>query len=176
MFRELGISLLQDPSYYAPLELITSNIELRGSFSKEEAEQRLRLKRHPIYLFLHPIHRFPALEPMSCVSVHSWSSDKNGETCFSNDCCEHLGLPTEFVVMLAAAHKICWPTETYQTIHKWQVERGFDPYTTDFARYLGYQTYRAIQTELVELEEVDTGEFFSLSETHIRLSVPLFLR
>ncbi|KAF9265358.1 hypothetical protein L218DRAFT_833001, partial [Marasmius fiardii PR-910] len=75
---------------------------------------------------------------------HSWSSDENGKTCFSNSYCESLGLPTQLRVSSVTSRKFSWPTKIYKTIEKWQIARGFNPTTTQFAHYLGYPVYQVI--------------------------------
>ncbi|KAF9263826.1 hypothetical protein L218DRAFT_841158, partial [Marasmius fiardii PR-910] len=67
---------------------------------------------------------------------HYWSLDPSGQTSISEGKCRELGLPTQLLLLWYSVYKKCFSTETYKTIHRWQVERGFDPKTTDFAQYL----------------------------------------
>ncbi|KAF9263781.1 hypothetical protein L218DRAFT_864284, partial [Marasmius fiardii PR-910] len=67
---------------------------------------------------------------------HYWSIDPSGQTSFSEDMCKKFGLPTQLLLNSYVTRENCYSTETYKTIQRWQVDRGFDPKTTDFARYL----------------------------------------
>ncbi|KAF9263802.1 hypothetical protein L218DRAFT_309855, partial [Marasmius fiardii PR-910] len=46
-----------------------------------------------------------------------------------------------------------WPTRTYKKIYNWQVSRGFDPKTTDFACYLGCPIYVTTPQTQIQLEK-----------------------
>ncbi|KAK7024150.1 hypothetical protein VNI00_016528 [Paramarasmius palmivorus] len=39
---------------------------------------------------------------------------------------------------------LSWPTNVYPALHKWQVARGFDPSTTNWAQSLGYPEWEII--------------------------------
>ncbi|KAG7097836.1 hypothetical protein E1B28_005154 [Marasmius oreades] len=139
IFDRLGISLNDDLSSY---KLILPDIELRGSI---EGSQR-RSEDQPIYLFLHQLHSIsPPLEVGSVVSIHTWSHDKNGQIAIPRHHYKDLGLPTELSVKEFTSYPCSWPSETYKSIHKWQIARGFDPTTIDFTRYLRYPIYEVQQ-------------------------------
>ncbi|KAF9265342.1 hypothetical protein L218DRAFT_845214, partial [Marasmius fiardii PR-910] len=74
----------------------------------------------------------------------SWSDDESGKTCFTDAYCQYLGLPTILRRYQLSTCVHSWPTKIYKAINKWQVARGFDPTTTDFAHYLGYPIYEII--------------------------------
>ncbi|KAG7097649.1 hypothetical protein E1B28_004981 [Marasmius oreades] len=136
-FHRLGIPLDEDLSSY---KLIVPYINLSGSI--EDSEQRCS-EDTPIYFFLHPPPFTPLLKDGSVTaSIHTWSFDEDGKTSISRRHCKYLGLPTELRVNFCwESWTYHWPSETYRSIHKWQIARGFDPTTSDFARYLGYPAW-----------------------------------
>ena len=68
--------------------------------------------------------------------AYFWSFDETGQTCLSEDECEECGIP-ELKPSYWSPYLSRWPAEAYQALHDWQVARGFDPTTADFARHLG---------------------------------------
>ncbi|KAG7097643.1 hypothetical protein E1B28_004975 [Marasmius oreades] len=133
------------------------SIKLTGSLktSGSSIRQQQRSEDPPIYFFLHLLPSVPLLEDDSVLSTHTWSYHENGETPIPHHHCEYLGLPTKLNVEFSSrAHR--WPSETYKNIHKWQVARGFDPTTADFACYLKYPIYEV-------LPESDAGRFEELN-------------
>ncbi|KAF9262802.1 hypothetical protein L218DRAFT_843090, partial [Marasmius fiardii PR-910] len=96
----------------------------------------------PIYLFLLPFDICDL--SLACQrgqhdqtsSLHMWSFDKLGQSCVSDDMCRDLGLPTSLNIGTLDTDKamqISYPTKVYKRLHSWQVTRGFDPTTTEFA-------------------------------------------
>ncbi|KAF9256902.1 hypothetical protein L218DRAFT_837518, partial [Marasmius fiardii PR-910] len=74
-----------------------------------------------------------------------WSFDMEGQTFIPKHVCQYLGLPTTGTYPYAAwSYTMFWPTSTYKTIQKWQIDRGFDPKTTDFAQYLQLPLFEVI--------------------------------
>ncbi|KAG7097918.1 hypothetical protein E1B28_005229 [Marasmius oreades] len=143
VFHRLGISLDDNLSSY---EFVLPSICFTGSI---EDSQR-RLEDQPIYFFLHPV-------PEHGVPTHTWSYDENGEIPIPRHQCKDLGLPTELSTKHVSrrtrrTHR--WPSKTYKYIHKWQIARGFDPTTTDFARYLEYPIYEVRPSESGRFEEL----------------------
>ncbi|KAG7097921.1 hypothetical protein E1B28_005232 [Marasmius oreades] len=101
-----------------------------------------RLEDPPIYVFLHLFPLFVQLKTESVLSTHTWSYDKNGEIPIPRHQCEDLGLPTELgMESIMESDTYGWPSETYKSIHKWQIARGFDPTTTDFACHLKHPIF-----------------------------------
>ncbi|KAG7097889.1 hypothetical protein E1B28_005202 [Marasmius oreades] len=147
VFHRLGISLDDDLSSY---KLVSPSIYFRGSI---EGSQR-PLEDPPIYIFLHPFPPFKLLETESVLSTHTWSYDENGEIPIPRHQCEDLGLPTELSMNSIESVAYRWPSETYKPIHKWQIARGFDPTTTDFARYLEYPIYEVMPSEAGRFEKL----------------------
>ncbi|KAG7097613.1 hypothetical protein E1B28_004947 [Marasmius oreades] len=148
VFHRLGISLDEDLSSY---KLIVPHIALSGIVN-----WRWRPEQPPVYFFLHPLPFSPSLKAGSVVSTHTWSFDENGQTPISRHRYMSFGLPTELRVDYLIAIPPYWPKETYKSTHKWQIARGFDPTTTDFARYLDYPIYEV-------LLESEAGQFEELS-------------
>ncbi|KAF9256369.1 hypothetical protein L218DRAFT_840142, partial [Marasmius fiardii PR-910] len=75
--------------------------------------------------------------------THFWSHNEDGQGRLSTEECDYLGLPTEFDEVYRPSH-CTYSTKVYTAVHKWQQLRGFDPDTTDFARYLGYPIYEVM--------------------------------
>ncbi|KAG7097878.1 hypothetical protein E1B28_005189 [Marasmius oreades] len=149
VFHRLGISLDDDLS---PYKFAVPVIRLTASIGNSQQ----RSEDQPIYFFLHPV-------PEHGVPTHTWSYDADGKTSIPYHHCEYLGLPTE--LSMNRFTWTCWPqSETYKSIHKWQVARGFDPTTTEFARYLEYSIFE-VQPESVssQIEELDPSEASSSS-------------
>ncbi|KAK7040229.1 hypothetical protein VNI00_010035 [Paramarasmius palmivorus] len=55
---------------------------------------------------------------------------------------------------------LSWPNSTYTALFTWQLARGYDPFTTDFAQSLGFQELEAIGAKKDEerFEVIDTSE------------------
>ncbi|ESK85425.1 hypothetical protein Moror_5893 [Moniliophthora roreri MCA 2997] len=68
--------------------------------------------------------------------THYWSFNEAGESEMSEEDRNHLRLP-KFIPSLEEISIHSWPSYVYDAIQKWQVARGFDPITTDFAESLG---------------------------------------
>ncbi|KAF9255373.1 hypothetical protein L218DRAFT_991915 [Marasmius fiardii PR-910] len=151
VFHSLGVSMDEDLSHY---KFITPRISLRGSFKHSKLRHQRYTNGSPLYLFIHSLHDLPLFKEGSAVTIHTWSLDEDGQTFLSPDCCKYLGLPTKLWVSTpVTVHQLSWSTKAYEIIHKWQVARGFDPTTTDFASYLGFPVYNIVQAELVQVEE-----------------------
>ncbi|KAK7060739.1 hypothetical protein VNI00_000471 [Paramarasmius palmivorus] len=58
-----------------------------------------------------------------------------------------------------------YPKYTYDAIHKWQVAKGFDPSTPDFARSLGYPILERVTPEKSRFEEVAKEEELEVNLT-----------
>ncbi|KAG7097718.1 hypothetical protein E1B28_005041 [Marasmius oreades] len=148
IFNRLGISLNDHPSSH---KLILPSIWLGGSIK----DSLQRSEGPPIYFFLHSL----PVEDGSVVPTHNWSYDEDGETPIPHHLCKYLGLPTELGqtqtrLEYPPSKTYRWPSKMYETIHKWQTARGFDPTTTDFAQYLGYSIY---EVQLARFEELGAG-------------------
>ncbi|KAF9254905.1 hypothetical protein L218DRAFT_847720, partial [Marasmius fiardii PR-910] len=72
-----------------------------------------------------------------------WSHDPSGHDSLSPHMCRYLGLPINLSVTLDYCQN-SWPTKFYKALHNYQVARGFDPTTTDFAQSLGHPIFEII--------------------------------
>ncbi|KAK7060717.1 hypothetical protein VNI00_000448 [Paramarasmius palmivorus] len=112
----------------------------------------------PVYLFVQPLPtRVSEVDAWLNSQVFFWSYDENGSTQIPGYIQRYLDLPK---LTLTAPHILLrsWPKYVYDAIHTWQVARGFDPTTSDFARSLGFSTYQAASREDFDAET-------SMSET-----------
>ncbi|EEB99914.1 hypothetical protein MPER_00278, partial [Moniliophthora perniciosa FA553] len=96
---------------------------------------------YPTYLFLDALP-MSISELISWNDEHSckyfWSFDENGQSKLSEEECKQRGLPTLSLEMLYDAQLVSWSADVYAALHDWQIVRGFDPATTDWARSQGY--------------------------------------
>ncbi|ESK86898.1 hypothetical protein Moror_3415 [Moniliophthora roreri MCA 2997] len=104
----------------------------------------LAMKRERIiYLFMHPLP-YPLTEQslLSWIDsgrTHFWSFDPVGSSEIPRHEWEHLGIPKLIPAVKLPRHEPAkWPPSVYDAIRDWQVARGLDPNTADFARSLGY--------------------------------------
>uniref|UniRef100_A0A0W0EV26 Uncharacterized protein n=1 Tax=Moniliophthora roreri TaxID=221103 RepID=A0A0W0EV26_MONRR len=93
----------------------------------------------PIYLFLYPPPMY-VLEFISWMGGHThvWSFDEDGQSRVPEEEWARWGIPiltpdTRSFTLLRS-----WPTHIYSALHNWQISRGFDPSTADWARECGY--------------------------------------
>ncbi|KAG7097985.1 hypothetical protein E1B28_005293 [Marasmius oreades] len=148
VFHQLGISLDQKADLY-DYKSIFPDVQLFGNIDESDTFRKQRSGVPAIYIFL-------LCFDLSSSPLHYWSYDKTGKTCISDKTCQHLGLPnTNITQSVKISQQCCWSTETYKNIHKWQVDRGFDPTTAKFACYLGYPIFEALHPEPSQFEELD---------------------
>ncbi|KAK1228048.1 hypothetical protein PQX77_008927 [Marasmius sp. AFHP31] len=133
IFHSLGISLEGDLSTY---QLIWRNAKLRGFLDGSPSKSQ---RRHlqPIYLFV-----LPHPPVFNSTWLHFWSFHEDGQSRLSPESCLHFGLPTQlYFNNYSDRYLYSWTTVDYKCLHEYQLSRGFDPKTTDFARHLGYVDY-----------------------------------
>ncbi|KAK1217450.1 hypothetical protein PQX77_019887 [Marasmius sp. AFHP31] len=130
VFGARGISMEEDLSVY---RLVFPRALMSGHLSDSEARQR---SQQPIYLFVRP----PPfdLDNVRTSSVHFWSFDEDGQSPLSHNLCQDFGLPTMFSIS-QYPYSYSWSNEAYNSLRQYQLLRGFDPSTADFARSLGYE-------------------------------------
>ncbi|KAK7021346.1 hypothetical protein VNI00_017449 [Paramarasmius palmivorus] len=111
-----------------------------------------------IYLFVRaPPKWIKEIDVWLTGPVSFWTFDENGATQMSELTRKRLRLPQ--VVSGSGRVRIwSWPKYVYDALHAWQVARGFDPATIDFARSLGYPIFEPIapresQSDVTEDEE-----------------------
>ena len=90
--------------------------------------------------------------------THFWSLDENGRSEMTEEECRRWGVPKLYLhVDFYQPRAVTWPSHVYDAIRDWQVARGFDPTTVDFAQSLGYPEFDIIidnETAGSRLEEV----------------------
>ncbi|KAL0567112.1 hypothetical protein V5O48_014882 [Marasmius crinis-equi] len=150
VFHQRGVSLDDDLSQY---ELIYPRLYLEGHLSTSETTcQRRREKT--IYLFVHPLPPSTPTEDCTTSSLHHWSFDPTGQHPLPPETCEDLGLPIELSLKVYLPDRYCWNNERYKWMHEYQLARGFDPKTPDFARHLGFPIYQ-VQSDSDRFEDID---------------------
>ncbi|KAI3595885.1 hypothetical protein WG66_008858 [Moniliophthora roreri] len=105
-----------------------------------------------VYLFLRP--------PPPCLAdfdswmsqVSFWSFDKDGSSEIPETERKRLSLP-KITFSFAQLRLERWSKCVYDGIHAWQVARGFDPTTANFARSLGMPTPQPAMTRFKEIVE-----------------------
>ncbi|KAL0566014.1 hypothetical protein V5O48_016001 [Marasmius crinis-equi] len=134
IFHAHGVPLEGDMREYNHLECALS-----------KAKRRRRRQCPPIYLFI-----------PSFSTITFWSFDPNGQDTIPNNFCAYLGLPIRPSV---GCYEYSWETSAYRHLRDYQIARGFDPTTTDFARHNNYRIYDVVAEPLPSrLEEVDNSE------------------
>ncbi|KAK1222633.1 hypothetical protein PQX77_014512, partial [Marasmius sp. AFHP31] len=135
VFGARGIPMEEDLSVY---HLVYPYALMSGHLSDSKARRQCR---QPIYLFVRPSLE---LDAGNTSSMHFWSFDEDGQSPLSHNLCLDLGLPTTFGIS-QFSWSCSWSSDAYGSLPQYQLLRGFDPSTTDFARSLGrdeniYQT------------------------------------
>ncbi|KAK7051658.1 hypothetical protein VNI00_004637 [Paramarasmius palmivorus] len=85
----------------------------------------------------------------------------------SKDDLRHWGVPelAPFIRSHRSVNSFSWPSYVYTVIREWQVARGFDPGTADFARSLGYPEFEILGSGKDEdFEIIDTSETKALED------------
>ncbi|KAL0571844.1 hypothetical protein V5O48_010112 [Marasmius crinis-equi] len=150
IFHARGISLNDDLSQF---ELIVPHLELDGRLSKSETT-RQRRREKSIYLFVGPLSPSTPTEVCATSLLHYWSFDPTGQHPLPAEMCEDLGLPIQLSFYVFLRYQWFWKNEAYKWMHQYQVSRGFDPKTTDFARHLGYPIYH-VQSDSDRFKDID---------------------
>ncbi|KAG7090161.1 hypothetical protein E1B28_011769 [Marasmius oreades] len=122
IFHTRNISLDEDLSNY---KYIYTMLELTGTLQKSKRKRQRRQLCGPIYLILR--HHQSPFAPS-----HFWSFDPTGQFFLSPDTCKYLGLPFK-LCLHRSPHQRSWPTKVYNALRDYQIAKGFDPRTTDFA-------------------------------------------
>ncbi|KAL0566066.1 hypothetical protein V5O48_015950 [Marasmius crinis-equi] len=149
VFHALGVSLDDNLKNF---ELIVPDLYLRGEVFYSEHTRR----QQPIHLFIRRLSPSTPSTPSDryrTSALHYWSFDPTGRHPLSAETCNQLGLPTELSLWVYPPHQDHWDNESYRRIHEYQLARGFDPTTNDFARHLGYPTY-SVQSDADRFEEL----------------------
>ncbi|KAJ8079166.1 hypothetical protein PM082_021666 [Marasmius tenuissimus] len=153
VFYARGMSLGDDLSGF---KLVYPRAELKIRLSYSEIRQQ---SQQPIYLFIRPPP--PDLNHGRTSSLHYWSFDEDGESPLSDNVCLDFGLPMALEFSRSFYSELSWSDDAYRRIHQYQLLRGFDPSTTDFAQSLGFDNY--IYQPLSDSDrfaQVNQGEFY----------------
>ncbi|KAK7037270.1 hypothetical protein VNI00_011261 [Paramarasmius palmivorus] len=103
-----------------------------------------RQYRRPFYLFLSPLPcplSHNSLNAWKRGKTHFWSLDRAGEIAIPEEELEsQLGLSDVRIVPYIPGRfdTVMWQSFVYEALREWQIARGFDPTTADFAKLLGY--------------------------------------
>ncbi|KAL0566655.1 hypothetical protein V5O48_015350 [Marasmius crinis-equi] len=114
----------------------------------------------------------PSTPTESCLtaSYHYWSSEPTGRPPLSANACDFFGLPVQLNLHIPLYTPHPWflsfsfPNAVYKRIHQYQLARGFDPTTCDFARSLGYPIYQ-VQNDAHRFEAVDASHTSSTTRS-----------
>ncbi|KAK1230810.1 hypothetical protein PQX77_006082 [Marasmius sp. AFHP31] len=97
----------------------------------------------PYYLFVLPPPQLPDMTPdivswilAPAESLYYWSIDHDGNSRISE--ANHMALGLPCFHNHSATLPCGWKAEIYDLVRQWQVAKGFDPTTTDFARSMGH--------------------------------------
>ncbi|KAK7021077.1 hypothetical protein VNI00_017523 [Paramarasmius palmivorus] len=132
----------EDPSTYKTMEEYTLMIP---PMKDDQAPEEARPKPSQVYLFIES-------PPIKVVESKAWlrnpgfwSLDEIGESKVSEDECYRWDLP-----VVSASYDPqykSWSKGDYTALEEWQVARGFDPKTSDWARSMGYPEMEVIGTK-----------------------------
>ncbi|ESK89792.1 hypothetical protein Moror_16805 [Moniliophthora roreri MCA 2997] len=109
-----------------------------------------------VYLFLRPPP--PSLADIDSwwIQVSFWSFDANGTCKIPEAECKRMGLPN-VALNYVNVRLQKWSKYVYDAIHAWQVARGFDPTTTDFARSLSLPIFEPGTTRFEDIFEEESA-------------------
>ncbi|KAK1223200.1 hypothetical protein PQX77_013923 [Marasmius sp. AFHP31] len=134
VFHARGVSLDNDLKDF---HLVFPQRHLDGNIDKSPSKCQLR-QQQPIYLFVYPPP--PNLPNGEISPLHHWSFHEDGHSHISPESCRDLGLPVKLDYKDRDSYSLSWSTYHYKSLHQYQIARGFDPTTADFAQHLGYCT------------------------------------
>ncbi|KAF9261556.1 hypothetical protein L218DRAFT_988850 [Marasmius fiardii PR-910] len=135
IFHAHGIWLDDDLSQY---KFIDTFFALEGTLKGSKFKERRQLFG-TIYFFLEccpsPDGRF-----------YFWSHDPSGQKPLPRDMCKYLGLPFKLSLEMVYIQST-WPTEIYKALHDYQISRGFDSRTTEFAQSMYSPIWEVVPPE-----------------------------
>ncbi|KAK1218168.1 hypothetical protein PQX77_019153 [Marasmius sp. AFHP31] len=136
VFRARGVSLEDDLEDF---RLVYPRALLGEGYVNDSPSKSQQRREQPVFLFVY-------LPPSNLLkgktsSLHHWSFQEDGHLQITPESCCDLGLPVELDYDDYSCFSRSWPTDIYRSLHQYQVARGFDPITADFARHLGYDNY-----------------------------------
>ncbi|KAF7377075.1 hypothetical protein MSAN_00126000 [Mycena sanguinolenta] len=94
------------------------------------------------FLFLCPKEDFQTGQSSFCwpVCAAYWSLDPSGVDCLSPEDATRLGFPSFELTIVAQGDY--WDSSVYDGLRRFHEAKGFDPYSQDVARHLGYPFFR----------------------------------
>ncbi|KAK7045850.1 hypothetical protein VNI00_007272 [Paramarasmius palmivorus] len=98
-----------------------------------------------VYLFIEPPFISLTEDKSWRTRPHFWSHNETGDPKMSEEECAWLYLP-EVTVTRPNSIRHYWPEEVYKAIEEWQIARGFDPKTSDWAQSMGYPEMEVVGT------------------------------
>ncbi|EEB91848.1 hypothetical protein MPER_09729, partial [Moniliophthora perniciosa FA553] len=144
-------------------------LELRSTRPEYLAFSDAVEETQPIYLFLYPLPN-TILELISWKGGHThfWSFEEDGQSRIPEKEWKRWGIPILTPTTQYGTFMFSWPTHIYTALRKWQIARGFDPSTADWAREFGYPEFEIIGAKKDDrFEEIpdQTGVFLSVIAT-----------
>ncbi|KAJ8089599.1 hypothetical protein PM082_014855 [Marasmius tenuissimus] len=164
VFHARGVSLEDDLKDF---KLVHRRVRLYGDIDQSPSKCRQR-RQQPVYLFVHPPP--PDLLDGDTSSLHHWSFHEDGQSQLSPETCHDLGLPVDLYLDHRSLNSYSWSTDHYKTLHHYQLLRGFDPATTDFARHLGYHLVFQPQNDDNRFEGICEGQTSTCLEDYTDLN------
>ncbi|KAJ8089540.1 hypothetical protein PM082_014796 [Marasmius tenuissimus] len=165
VFHARGVSLEDDREGF---KLVYRRAWLYGNIDPSPSKCRQQ-RQHPVFLFVYPPP--PDLFGGNTSSLHHWSFYEDGHSQLSPETCCNLGLPVDVRFRNWDSKSYSWSTDHYKTLHHYQLLRGFDPTTTDFARHLGYHHVFQPQNDDDRFEDVCEGQTYLEGYTDLDRSV-----
>ncbi|KAL0569077.1 hypothetical protein V5O48_012894 [Marasmius crinis-equi] len=143
-----------------------------GTFSRSRTKRQRRQKCAPIYLFVCPF-----------LASTFWSFKEDGHPPIPDDLCKYLGLPVKISLK---RYQYTFSIQSCKAMRDYQILRGFDPTTADFARHCGFHDYEfhVVQPSLAvaatsgRFEDLEDSDFVvieceSTEDTYLEESLPL---
>ncbi|KAK1218282.1 hypothetical protein PQX77_019036 [Marasmius sp. AFHP31] len=157
IFQSCGISLDDDLSVY---KLVYRRVISKGDLDQSPFKSQQR-RQQPVYIFVYPPP--PDLSKGETSRLHFWSFHEDGQPRLSPESCLDFGLPIQLELLYL--NDFSQNINNYKLIHQYQLLRGFDTTTTDFAEHFGYgQTFQPIHHS-DRFTEVDQEHFNSLDRS-----------
>ncbi|KAJ8089581.1 hypothetical protein PM082_014837 [Marasmius tenuissimus] len=149
-------------------KLVYRDAWLEGNIDRSPSKCRQR-RQQPVYLFVYPPPSDLLYENTS--PFHHWSFYEDGPSQLSPETCHDLGLPVDLDFRDWGYKSFSWSIDRYKSLHHYQLLRGFDPTTTDFARHLGYHHVFQPQNDDDRFEDVCEGQTYLEGYTDLDRSV-----
>ncbi|KAK1230276.1 hypothetical protein PQX77_006639 [Marasmius sp. AFHP31] len=163
VFHARGVSLDDDVEDF---QLVYPKGWLEDYIDDSPSKCQLR-QQQPIYLFVYPPP--PNLPNGKTSSLHHWSFHEDGHSHISPGSCLDLGLPVN-LCFIRSCYSQSWPTNSYKSLHQYQIARGFEPTTADFAKHLGYSHIFQPLDDVDRFDNVHEDQIIACPDTPTTLS------